>query len=344
MLALKSLAQEGYNAYREICDGLDEKFRYYLDEFLHTRKTTTRLMKEAEDLPNLRVIFSEGISFPVGLLYSKDPRSLNWNLEHFLENIAHFFDLKFRIYNCFKLEAFKVKGYMQGDVYLKDKKSIKVIHALDERFEIEKEKELWQLDTEIDPRKVVTVEELVDHWKMEPHPRIIHFSSHFTLAPEQSPPYSLSLSNGHLFTRNTLWDIKPKPERKALFFLNVCKSANLEGNFISNIFSDLFPDYALGFIATVYNLPDKEAAEMPERFYETFFNTSYPILRAYADAKRSLILSKRKLSALGYTFWLTNINLRYSEKEATKPNKYTNGFISSSKKKKNDKNKKRKKR
>jgi len=321
---LKALAEEGYGAFRSIESQIDTDtaFKNYWDkEFLGRFSQKNIVIREAQDKRNVHMIFPKGYSFPFGLLFTKDPNKINFKKTPISEIIVHFFDLKFRIRNSFNEEDF-ADGLAITDVSLKDAltQEIKVIHAINDEFTTKIEESCWGFDSQISPVFVYRTKDLLSSWHKKEFPRIIHFSTHYKFFAQQSPSYQLTLSNKDGFSKEDLNKYgKPVPPKKAFFFLNACRSGSIQSLGYTDVLTDLFPNYSLGFIATLYDLLDASAGNMPQKFYEIFIQQGKNIFDSFIESKRYLILSRKEYSALGYLIWQVNPNLFYSKPNIKRP-------------------------
>ncbi len=315
---LKALAEEGYVAFRNIETHFDSDRDFkdqWQKQFLghYSNKKRIKVIEEVHDKKKLHIRFPKGYSFPFGLLFTTDPKQINWKKTTVSKIIIHFFDLKFKIWNGFD-ESTSPGSVVLPDMFLKDNPSqIKVIHAINNTLETKTEESSWELDSNIVPFKVYQTSDLLHNWHIENYPRIIHFSSHYNFDGTKAPPYALTLSNGDVFNiRDLVTYRKSPPNKKAFFFLNACDSGTIQDAGYTDVLTDLFPKYSLGFIATAYSILDKSAGGMPKKFYEIFIQEGKNIFDSFIESKHYLILSRQQYSALGYLIWQVNPNLLYA--------------------------------
>ncbi len=103
----------------------------------------------------------------------------------------------------------------------------------------------------------------------------------------------------------------------ALFFFNACESGiSVVGEDIGFI-EQLYPDYALGFITTIFEIDDEVAGIFALEFYQNFFN-GRKLIDALYEAKRSLIHKMGIYSVIGYTIWQCDPDLKYFGKDYVK--------------------------
>lgn len=312
--SLRNLTEYGYETYDYFRNGVERisnrLLNLWISEFESSRSWQNNITEKY-----LNIVFPIGVSFPFGLYFLKNPESLNWEINKIdiKEIIGHFLDCKAYIINDFNTDEIlrgKPINITNSPLKLNRKSSMHILHGIDEELTTDIEIQSWDYDKHIDTKDIVkTKSELTAKLSPKKFPRIVHFSSHFY---EEDGIYKLSLSQDDVLTKGDILRFKKLDDNQlpALFFFNACNSGiSIIGEEIGFI-EELYPEYALGFITTIFEINDKVAGQFANKFYQNFFN-GRKLIEAIYQAKRDLINNNALYSVIGYTIWQVDPELKY---------------------------------
>jgi len=268
----------------------------------------------------ISIEFMCGITFPFGLLFLKNPNEFNWDsdLINFDEIIDGFFDNRALIFNSFNnSEITHNRPIYTPFRYLKENKEddIAIVHAINKDLDVKREKESWKIDKAI---KSVSYaydkEKFREKLFQNSFPQIVHLSAHLDFCKIEKC-YKIMLSENDIIKiedieNNNYFRQLNEQELPALFFFNTCNSGTSIVQFRRNFIEVLFPDYALGFIVTMFKVLNDDAGIFAKKFYQNFFK-GVPLLDALQKTKRDLINNYGIYSAIGYTIWQACPDLKY---------------------------------
>ncbi|SDH01149.1 hypothetical protein [Chitinophaga filiformis] len=317
---LFDLAYIGYDIFKKIDDALkSQDARFYnvtwkKDILNNINDTTKSLTKVQKSNKILEAVFPADFSFFVGLLFPREPDKQEWTDYSTNELLQLFFDFRFKIINNIDPSEYEGGIYL-ADAPLKKGGTLKVIHATDsEMYTSPLEKKSLNHDPDIVIHVVDKRSDLIEFWKNKEHPRLILFSTHYS--ESDSERFSFKLTHDD-FTNHHLIRIGEIPDdQKALLFLNCCKTANVPFSGFSNVLTDLYPNYSLGFITTGFDLRGPDADAFPDTFHRIFMQENMMILDAFVKTKNYLVFQSTTplYAAFGYMLWQVVPHLTYVKK------------------------------
>ncbi len=323
--SLRNLAQYSYEIYDYFRNGIKKNspglHKLWIQEF-ENRNWRNNLFEK-----QLNIYFPFGITFPFGLYFVKDPEQINWEIGklNIHEIIKYFLDFRAQIINRFhKDEILNGRPLNIENIPLKPnrKSQIYILHGIDDKLEHKLEKDSWKIDKYISPKEIVkTKQDLKSKLLPNKFPRIIHFSSHFYYDEKESL-HKLTLSNNDTVTKIDLGRLEKlnTDQNPALFFFNSCDSGISIIGEKTGFIEELYPEFALGFITTMFEVNDKVAGLFANKFYQNFFNGRNLINSIYSS-KRELIIDHGMYSVIGYNTWQVNPELRYFGEDYIKKRK-----------------------
>ncbi|MEQ9052075.1 MAG: CHAT domain-containing protein [Fulvivirga sp.] len=315
---LKKLAKLGRVAYQEFRKSFEQNGgNSYLKSW--DSRFTTLPPNESKDLFRIQKVgvkFPKGFTFPISLYFLKDIEKFDWQRDNITSIFDYFLGSRFRIYYQSDIE--------QPDprMYLKDSRdeTTNVIHVIDESLNTQMEEDAWKLDRTIDfnvddPR-VYKKKQLFEKWFDGKPPHLIHFSNHLKYHKD-SLSYALTLSKNEVILGSEIAG-KLTTEKKPLVFFNNCESGIShfdEGNFIE----ELYPNYSIGFVATLFKVKNSNASFFAKEFYRYFIERGYSIIESLHKAKDVVTSDeKRFFSSIGYILWEIHPELTFSKHEPIK--------------------------
>lgn len=314
--SLKSLVDYAFESYDYFRNGIEKKsnklLNLWISEFELGKSWQNNVIEKY-----LNIVFPTGISFPFGLYFLKNPKNIDWDIKHvnIKEIISNFLDSKAYIINDFNTDEIlngKPINIPNSPLKLNRKSPIHIVHGIDDDLATEVEVKSWEFDKFISPIEIVKTKTDLK-LQLQPHrfPRIVHFSSHFYYCDEDNC-YKLTLSKNDVITKGDILRLKKLKDNQlpALFFFNACNSGiSIIGEGIGFI-EELYPEFSLGFITTIFDVNDKVAGLFANKFYQNFFN-GRKLIESIYQAKRDLIQNNALYSVIGYTTWQVDPELKY---------------------------------
>lgn len=287
---------------KELVVAGEKNYKYFFNKLdANAQRCWSSMIKYANHFNvSLEIRFPPGISFPFGLLYSRKSKEIKWDSK---KNIFDgFLGTRFSIRKLYKRNKMRLHSPI---FHLADKGSpVKVVHALDDALSYGRsENRNWSIAGFVDNEEKLNKDNLINIWNSSStSPHIIHCSSHLFYDDAEKDYFLTLSSNEKVYVREIVSEVSHRTNRPPLLFLNTCNSGLSMYNFPENFVMGLFPNHALGFVATLCKVNDQIAYKMSYEFYQNFFSGK-TISDSLDRAKSELIYSDNELSALSYSIW-----------------------------------------